>query len=132
MAEIPEKFRDLFAWECKALAHVATVMDNGKPQVTPVWYDYENGKVRINSARGRVKDKTMHEGVWVALSIVDPEAPYRYVQVRGPVTKVTEEGARAHIDHLSHKYLDRDYPFSREGEVRVIYEIDPQRVQTMG
>jgi hypothetical protein len=75
----------------------------------------------------------MKENAPVALSILDPENPYRYIQIRGRVGHVTEEGASAHIDSLAKKYLGKDkYPFSRPGEVRVIFEIEPTAVQAMG
>jgi PPOX class probable F420-dependent enzyme len=116
----------------KAFANLATLMPNGSPQVTPVWFDYTNGAIRVNSARGRVKDRNMKEGSPVALSILDPDNPYRYLQVRGKVRKVTEEGASAHIDALAKKYLGQDkYPYHQPGDVRVIYEIDPERVSGM-
>jgi PPOX class probable F420-dependent enzyme len=116
----------------KAFANLATLMPNGSPQVTPVWFDYTNGAIRVNSARGRVKDRNMKEGSPVALSILDPDNPYRYLQVRGKVRKVTEEGASAHIDALAKKYLGQDkYPYHQPGDVRVIYEIEPERVSGM-
>jgi PPOX class probable F420-dependent enzyme len=132
MVAIPDGFMDLMT-EKKALANVATVMADGSPQVTPVWFDYVDGKVRINTAKGRVKARTMTEGAKVALAILDPDNPYRYIQVRGVVAKVTEQGADAHIDSLAKKYLGKDkYPFAQPGEVRVMLEIEPQATQTMG
>ncbi len=132
MASIPDKYLDLFG-DKKAFATIATLMPDGSPQVTPVWFDFENGRVRVNTARGRVKARNMKVGSKVALSIMDPDNPYRYVQVRGPVVSETEQGADAHIDSLAKKYLGQDnYPFRRPGEVRVIYEIDPASVQTNG
>jgi PPOX class probable F420-dependent enzyme len=126
---IPEQFLDLVR-DKKAFAHVATVMRDGSPQVTPVWLDYRDGKIRINTARGRVKARTMMKGARVALSIQDPDNPYRYVQIRGVVVNETEQGADTHIDALAKKYLGRDkYPFRRPGEVRVTYEIEPTSVQ---
>jgi PPOX class probable F420-dependent enzyme len=126
---IPEQFLDLVR-DKKAFAHLATVMSDGSPQVTPVWLDYKDGKVRINTARGRVKSRTMKKGARVALSIQDPDNPYRYVQIRGVVVNETEQGADAHIDSLAKKYLGRDkYPFHRPGEVRVMYEVEPTSVQ---
>jgi PPOX class probable F420-dependent enzyme len=101
--------------------------------VTPVWFDYANGVIRVNSAKGRTKTRNMKEGAAVALSIMDPDNAYRYLQVRGKVTRVTEQGADAHIDSLAKKYLDKDkYPFARPGEVRVTFEIAPEAVQVMG
>lgn len=130
---IPESHKDLFAYETKALASLATVQPDGTPQVTPVWFDHEGGKVRVNTAVGRVKTRNMQQNSAVALAIIDPANPYRYVQVRGNVVKVTEEGADAHIDHLAKKYLGVDkYPMRREGEQRVIFEIEPTSFQTMG
>ncbi len=132
MVSIPEKFLDLFT-EKKAFANLATVMPDGSPQVTPIWFEYTGGKIRLNSARGRVKDKNMKVGARVALAITDPANPYRYIQVRGRVTHVTEDGAAAHIDSLAKKYMGVDkYPFHQPGVARVIYEIEPQSCQAMG
>ena len=132
MAAIPEKYLDLFGTK-KAFAHLATVMPDGTPQVTPVWFDYVGGVIRVNSAKGRVKSRNMTPGAAVALSILDPDNAYRYVQVRGRVRSVTEEGGEAHIDALAKKYLGVDrYPYHKAGDVRLIFEIVPSSVQTMG
>ena len=131
MAEIPAAFRDLT--EKKAFANLATLMPDGSPQVTPVWFDVANGRVRVNTAKGRVKARNMRDGSPVALSILDPDNPYRYMQIRGRVVRATEHGADAHIDALAKKYLGKDkYPFRQAGEVRVMYEIEPAAVQTSG
>jgi len=131
MTTIPENFRDIFAK--KAFAHLATVGRDGAPQVTPVWVDYDGTHVRINTARGRVKDKNLQRNPKVALSAQDPDNPYRYVQVRGRVVEMTEKDADAHIDALSKKYTGRDkYANRRPGEVRVIVKIMPEKVQSMG
>jgi PPOX class probable F420-dependent enzyme len=125
MAVIPDAYLDLLTQK-KTFADLATVMPDGSPQVTPVWFDYTNGLVRVNTAKGRVKQRNMKEGSPVALSIMDPDNPYRYIQVRGKVTRMTEAGADAHIDSLAKKYLGKDkYPFAQPGEVRVTYEITP-------
>jgi PPOX class probable F420-dependent enzyme len=131
-AEIPAGFLDLLTSK-KAFAHIATLQPDGSPQVTPVWFDYTNGKVRVNTAKGRVKARNMSEGSKVALSILDPDNAYRYIQIRGTVTKETTDGAIAHIDSLAKKYLDKDvYPWHNPKEERVIYEITPSASQTMG
>jgi PPOX class probable F420-dependent enzyme len=130
-AEIPAGFRDLLSK--KAFAHLATVTPSGAPQVTPVWFDFTDGHVRVNSAKGRFKDKNMRRDPHVALSIQDPENAYRYLEIRGRVVEVTEAGADAHIDALAKKYLGLDtYPNRKPGEVRVIYRIAPERFSTMG
>jgi PPOX class probable F420-dependent enzyme len=113
--------------------HLATIMPNGTPQVTPAWFDYTNGKILINSAKGRVKARNIQEGPPVALSILDPDNPYRYIQIRGRVEHVTEEGAPAHIDSLAEKYLGKDrYPWAQPGQVRITFEIEPTAVQAQG
>jgi PPOX class probable F420-dependent enzyme len=133
MATFPETHQDLLTFEKKAFASLATVQPDGTPQVTPVWFDTVDGKVRVNTARGRVKDRNMQQNASVALAILDPQNPYRYLQVRGRVTNVTEEGADAHIDSLAKKYLGQDkYPFRQPGEQRVIFEIEPTSFQKMG
>ena len=132
MAAIPEQYLDLLEQTKKAFANIATVQPDGSPRVTPVWFDYTGGKVRVNTAKGRIKDRNMKAGAPVALSIMDPDNAYRYVQIRGKVTHVTEDGARAHIDLLSRKYIGKDYPWSKPGEVRVMMEIEPAATQGMG
>ena len=123
-----DQWRDLLT-DKKSFAHIATLMPDGTPQVTPVWIDYMNGKVLVNSAKGRVKVQNMTKGSPVAISITDPDNPYRYVQIRGKVTRVTEEGASNHIDKMAKKYLGKDkYPFAKPGEVRVLFEIEPEKV----
>jgi len=129
---IPEKFLPVLT-EKKALAHLATLMPDGSPQVTPVWFLYENGKFIVNTARGRIKDRNMTQNAHVALSIVDPDNPYAHLAVRGKIVLATEEGANASIDTLAKKYLGQDkYPFGQPGEVRVVYEIEPTSVSSMG
>jgi PPOX class probable F420-dependent enzyme len=131
MAAIPDQYKDLL--QKKAFAHLGTVMKDGSPQVTPIWFDYDGTHVRINSAKGRWKDKNMRNRPKVALSILDPDNPYRYMQIRGTVTEVTENGADAHIDSLAKKYLGQDkYPYRQPGEVRVIYKIAVERVNAQG
>ena len=132
MKNIPDNFNDLLSDQAKAFASVATVMKDGSPQVTPVWFDVTADKIRINTAAGRVKARTIQEGRKIALSIMDPANPYRYMQVRGSVTKVTTDGADAHIDKLANKYMGKDYPFRQAGEKRILIEIAPETAQTMG
>jgi PPOX class probable F420-dependent enzyme len=129
---VPDGFKDLLTAK-KAFANLATINPDGTPQVTPVWFDWDGRHLRINSAKGRVKDKNLRRTPTVALCIQDPDNPYRYVQIKGRVTQVTETGADAHIDALAKKYLGQDrYPYRKADEVRVTYVIAPDRVQTMG
>src|SRR4029453_15972573 len=131
MATIPESHRDLFSK--KAFAHVATIGRDGAPQVTPVWVDYDGAHVRFNTARGRVKKKNPPPNPTVALSLQDPDNPYRYLQVRGRVVEMTEKGADAHIDALAKKYTGQDrYANRRPGEVRITVKILPEKIQSVG
>jgi PPOX class probable F420-dependent enzyme len=131
MAAIPDNFLDLLKQK-KSFASLATVMPDGSPQVTPVWFDYQDdGTIRVNTAKGRVKARNMTEGAPVALAIMDPDNPYRHIQIRGRVRRATEQGADAHIDSLAKKYLGKDkYPFRAPGEVRVLMKIAPDKVHT--
>lgn len=132
MTAIPDKFLDLVK-DKKAFANLAIVLPDGSPHVTPVWFDYVNGVLRVNTAKGRVKARNMKAGAPVALAIMDPDNAYRYLQVRGRVKRMTEQGADAHIDSLAKKYLGQDkYPYRQPGEVRQIYEIDPIHTSVMG
>ena len=131
MAAIPQTHRDLF--DKKSFAHLATVGADGAPQVTPVWIDYDGTHIRFNTARGRVKTRNLERNPTIALSVQDPENPYRYVQIKGRVTEMTEQGADAHIDALAKKYLGQDrYPHRRPGEVRVTVKVAPEKIQSMG
>ena len=125
MTTIPDKYLDLLQ-DKKAFANLATLMPDGSPQVTPVWFDYANGIIRVNTAKGRVKARNLMEGARVALSVMDPDNPYRYLQIRGRVRRITEAGAAQHIDALAKKYLGQDkYPYAQPGEVRITCEIEP-------
>lgn len=127
---IPGNFLELF--HKKALAHLATLMPDGTPQVTPVWVEYDGTHVLVNSARGRQKDRNMRRNAAVALSMADPDNPYRYLEVRGRVVEITEQGAEAHIDRLAKKYLGVDrYPRRSPAEVRVTYRIQPTHATWM-
>jgi PPOX class probable F420-dependent enzyme len=127
---IPESHVDLFTK--KAFAHLVTLMPNGQPQVTPVWIDYDGHHVLVNTAEGRQKDKNLQRDPRVAFSMLDPENPYRYLEVRGRVAERTLKGADQQIDAMAKKYLGKDkYPFRQPSEVRVIYKIEPEHVTTM-
>jgi PPOX class probable F420-dependent enzyme len=132
MAQIPDGFKDVLTQK-KAFANLATVGADGAPQITPVWFDWDGTHLRFNTVKGRVKDKNLRRSPKVALAIMDPDNPYRYLQIRGRVVDTTESGADAHIDSLAKKYMGVDkYPHRKPGEVRVIYKVAPDRVQAMG
>jgi PPOX class probable F420-dependent enzyme len=124
---IPSEYLDIL--QKKSFAHIATLMKDGSPQVTPVWIDYDGDFILVNSAHGRQKDLNMRRDQRVALSILDPDDPYRGIQIRGNVIEITEEGADDHIDKLSKKYTGIEpYQFREPGEVRVIYKVRPEHI----
>ncbi|MFC6905021.1 PPOX class F420-dependent oxidoreductase [Halalkalicoccus tibetensis] len=128
MEEIPEEYEELFGR--KTFAHVATLMEDGTPQVTPVWVDYDGEHVLINTLRGRQKERNLTRNPKVGLSLLDPEDPYTYLSIRGEVAEVTTEGAVEHIDALARRYMDvEEYPYhDGEDAERVIVKIRPDRV----
>ncbi len=128
---IPEKYRDLF--QKKAFASLATLMPGGQPQVNPVWCDYDGTYVIVNSAKGRQKDRNMRRDPRVSLALMDPDNPYRFLEIRGRVVEITEEGAADHINKMAKKYLGVDkYPYAQPGEIRVLYKIAPEHTTMMG
>lgn len=129
--KVPESHRELLDDDVKAFAFLATEMPNGSPQVTPVWFDTEDELIRVNTARGRVKDANMTDRPRVALSIVNPRSMYKYIQIRGTIESISEEGAREHIDKLAGKYLGTATYENYRGEQRVIYRIRPESVSRM-
>ena len=127
----PENYLDLF--QKKAFGAFSTLMPDGSPQTTPVWIDYQDGEIWINSAVGRQKDKNVRRDSRVALAVMDPDNPYRYVEVRGRAREITQDGADAHIDKMAKKYLGKDkYPFGQPGEQRVIYKIKIEKTHGVG
>jgi PPOX class probable F420-dependent enzyme len=131
VAQIPEEGRRIL--EKKGLAHVASLMPDGSPHVTPVWVDVDGDEILINSAEGLLKYENLRRDGRVALSVTDPDDPYVAVIVRGRVKEMTHEDADEHIDALARKYLDEDrYPFHEPGERRVRIVIEPERVYVGG
>lgn len=120
----PEKFLDLFEKDKKVFLYLATVNAKGMPQVTPVWFDTEGDYILVNTNEGRLKDRNMKERPDVAMTIQDPDDPYRYLGIRGKVISHTTEGADEHINKLSLRYYGRPWTY-REGQKRIIYKIQP-------
>ena len=126
---IPENALDLF--QKPILAHLATVMPDGTPQVTPVWVDFDGTSILVNTARGRQKELNMQKRPQVGLDIVDPANAWHWLSVRGTIAEITEEGALEHANKLTKKYTGKDtYQNLQPGEVRVICKITPERVIT--
>ena len=110
-------------------AHIATLMRDGSPQVSPVWVDLRGDLILVNTAEGRVKPRNVRRDPRVALSIFRQQNPYAHAVIRGRVVEITHEGADDSIDKLAKKYLGQDrYPFRQPGEQRVIFLIQPDQV----
>jgi PPOX class probable F420-dependent enzyme len=122
---VPETHLDLLCHQGNAFAFLATLMKDGSPQVTPVWFNWDGEYLLINSAQGRVKDRNMRSHAQVAAAIVNPQDVGRYLQVRGRVVEVTTEGAREHANQLSLMYTGHPWDGSPD-QVRVIYRIQPE------
>src|SRR5215471_4425838 len=124
---IPHEFLDLF--EKPSLSHLATLMPDGSPHVSPVWVDYDGQHILINTAKGRRKEMNMRERPRVALDIVDPEDPFRFLSIQGRVVEMTEKGANEHRDRLDTRYLGiTQYPARDPQEIRLICKILPERI----
>lgn len=128
MKSIPQKYHDLLKDETRAFLFLATTMPDGSPQVTPIWFNHDDEHILINSARGRVKDRNMRARPRVAMVIQNPANPYRYLQIRGRVVEITEEGGLEHIKQLAQKYTARPWQGSSPDEVRVTYKIRPEKI----
>jgi PPOX class probable F420-dependent enzyme len=113
--------------EQPVLAHFATLMRDGSPQVTPVWVDYDGRYILINTEAKRQKTRNLKRDPRVAISVVDPDNPYGRLIIRGRVVTMQAEGAWEHIDKLAMKYRGTAYP-RKEGESRLILKIEPDHV----
>ena len=111
------------------LAHVATLMKDGSPQVTPVWVDCDDTHILINTAEGRQKPRNLARDGRIALSIASQEDQQMYIQIRGRVVEITRDGAFDHISKLGRKYRGPDFVYpSRADETRIIIRIEPEHV----
>jgi PPOX class probable F420-dependent enzyme len=127
---IPDKYRDLL--DRPIVVSLATLMNEGPPQVQPVWCNFDGTHILVNTEKGRQKYRNMSRRPAVTILAIDPDNALRWLEVRGTVVGETEEGAFEHIDELARLYLGVDkYPFHQEGDVRVIFKIAPRRVATI-
>jgi PPOX class probable F420-dependent enzyme len=112
--------------------HLATLMPDGSPQVSPVWVDVDGDDILVNTALGRRKAENVRRDPRVAISIIDNADPFTMVAVRGKA-ELDETGAEEHIDALARKYLGIErYPNRAPGERRVLIRIHPEHVAGMG
>ncbi len=122
-----QKAKDLF--KDKNLVFIATVMKDGSPQLSPVWADYEDGHIMVNTAEGRVKHKNVLRDPRVALSVVSQNNPLDMTTIRGKVIEIVPDYDYVHINKLTKKYMGvENYPFRQEGEKRIVLKIKPEKV----
>ena len=127
---LSQNVRKLF--EGKNFAHIATLMADGSPQVTPVWVELQGDQIVFNTDARRIKFRNIRRDPRVAISIIDQQNPYQQASVRGRVVEWQPDKTGAHIDKLARKYMDVDiYPYHEPGEQRVIVEVIPEKVGTV-
>jgi PPOX class probable F420-dependent enzyme len=129
MSVIPEKYTDLL--ESNALANVATIGPKGEPQNNPVWFGWDGAHILFSQTKGRQKYQNLQREPRVALSIVDPTNPYRYLEIRGKVVRIDEDPDLAFINSMAKKYLGQDvYPWHKPEDERVVVVVQPERTTT--
>ncbi len=124
---------ELLAWETKAFGHVATTGPDGEPQNNPVWFDWDGQYLRFSQTATRQKLRNIEREPRVAISILDPNNAYRYLEIRGRVVRVDPDPDKAFIDRMAQKYLGQEkYPWNRPGDERVIVVVEPEHTTSMG
>lgn len=131
MTAIPEQYQDLL--DSAALAHVATIGPQGEPQNNPVWFGWDGTYLRFSQTKGRQKYRNLQREPRVALSIVDPTNPYRYLEIRGRVARIEDDPNLDFINSMAKKYMGQDrYPWHRPGDERVVIVVEPEHTTQMG
>lgn len=130
---IPESHADLVAWETKSFAHVATIGPGGQPHTSPVWFEWDGSHINFSLTKSRQKYRNLQRDRKVSFSIMDPEDPYRYIEVRGELADIEEDPDIDFISKMAKKYIGRDrYPWHREGDERVVMKVKPTDISGMG
>ena len=107
-------------------------MKDGSPQLSPVWGNYDDGHILINTAEGRIKHKNILNDPRVAISVVSHSNPLDMTTIRGKVVEIIPDYEYKHINHLTKKYLGiDDYPFRMPGEKRITLKIKPEKIFVM-
>ncbi|HEV2755184.1 MAG TPA: PPOX class F420-dependent oxidoreductase [Actinomycetota bacterium] len=129
-AAIPDELRDIL--DKKGIAHVATVTPEGNPRTSPMWFEWDGERVLLSHTKARAKSRDVAANPRIALSITDPDDPYRYIEIRGRV-EVEDDPEKTLIDRLAKKYMGQDkYPWDGPGDHRVIFKVTPERVAPQG
>ena len=116
----------------KNLIFISTINSDGSPQLTPVWGDYDDGYVFVNTAEGRLKHKNVLRDPRVAISVVDHGNPLNMTTIKGKVIEIIPDYDYVHANKLTKQYMGIDeYPFKRDGEKRIIFKIKPMKIFVM-
>ncbi len=130
---IPETHADLVAWDTKSFAHLATLGPDGEPQSSPVWFEWDGTHIRFSLTTGRQKYRNLQRDKRIAMSILDPDNSYRYIEIRGELDEVEPDPNIDFISRMAKKYIDKDrYPWHQEGDERVIMKVRPVKTSGMG
>jgi PPOX class probable F420-dependent enzyme len=125
VSTIPQDREDILPK--RAFAHIATLGPRGEPQSSPVWLDWDGQHIKFSLTTTRQKYRNLRRDPRVALSIHDPDLPYRYLEVRGKVVRIDEDKDFEFINKMAKKYLDKDaYPWPEPGEQRVVIYVAPE------
>jgi len=110
-------------------AVLSTINEDGSVHSAVIWLNVEDGKLAVNSAKGRVWPTNLERDGRATITLLNQENPYEYVEIKGRATPVPE-GADEHIDTLAQKYINQErYPWRKPGEERVKYHITPERIR---
>lgn len=121
---VPDSHRDLL--EQPLTAHLATLRPDGLPQSNSSGWSGTAIISRSAQKKARQKMRNIDHDPHVAVSVTDPENPYRSLEVRGEVDRVEDDKGRSFIDHLSERYMgERRYPHHQPGDERVVVYIRP-------
>ncbi len=128
---IPDSHRDILAK--LGFAHVATIGPGGEPHSSPVWYDWDGQHLLFSQTKTRQKYRNVQRDPRVAVSITDPDNPYRYLEIRGTVDGIDDDEGNAFINSMAKKYMDQDvYPWPQPGDERVVVKVQPDHTTSMG
>jgi hypothetical protein len=127
---IPESHKDIL--ESTALAHIATIGPKGEPQTSPVWFEWDGKHIKFSQTKNRQKYRNLQRDPRISLSLVDPNNPYHYIEIRGEVKRIEEDEGNAFINSMAKKYMGQDvYPWHRPGDERVVVVVEPAHTTQM-
>ena len=131
MATIPDSHLDMMTKP--VFWHIATYGPHDELQTSPVWGGWDGEHFLFSQTRTRQKYHNLVTNPTVALSGVDPDNPYRYLEIRGTVVRIDDDSSNEFIDSMAKKYMGVDhYPYHQEGDQRVVMVVQPSHTSQMG